>query len=134
MAETPDEVLLKDITTFIDVGLITNSESIAFALAILYNSLDEKDKKDLVAKTCEVSKMINEFFAESVADRPGSSVSFMFALLYMLANLNGTMMFDEHWLKLVQKGLECRASVISTMTNRPGAKPGSKVDENRGYC
>jgi hypothetical protein len=130
MADTPDEVLLKDIKDFIDVGLITNTEAISFSLALLYNALGKDEQKELIEKVCEVSKMINEFFSESVADKQGASVSFMFALIYMLANMNATMMFDEHWKKLIEKGTECQQSFLAKSVG----KSLNRKDDNRGYC
>lgn len=135
MSDTSDKKLIKDIEQFIDVGLISNTDAIAYSLALLYCSLDKKDKKILVGKICELSKMINEFFTNSIAEKEGSSIAFLYAMMYMNANMNATLMFDDHWKRLVEKGIECKQSflknvVVPTVANTVK----KKVDENRGYC
>jgi len=135
MCDTPDDKLIKDIQLFIDVGLISNIEAVSYSLAILYSSLNEEDKKDLAIKTCELSKMVNDFFTASIAEKEGSSVAFLFALLYMTANMNATLMFDEHWKNLVEKGIECKQKVLQkTILPIVVDSTKKKNDDNRGYC
>jgi hypothetical protein len=135
MCETPDEKLIDDVKQFISIGLISNAEAISYALALTYNSLKEEDRKELINDTLKISKMINDFYAESIADKPGSTMGFMYALSYMLANMNGTLMFDDAWKRMVEKGIECHASFIRNVVVPVTVKEDSKKkdNENRGY-
>ena len=114
LKDADDEEILKDIQDFIVNNLISTSEESAYSLAILYNSLKEDDQKELRNGILRMSKKINDMFGDSVAEKEGTSVEFMFALLYMLASMSGTLMSDAHWERLTNLGKECRERYLQT--------------------
>jgi hypothetical protein len=130
-ADTPDEDIVKDIKMFIDSGVISTTEAIPYTLAILYSSLNDEDKHKLAEGVCELSRKLDKTFMEAVANKEGTSVEFMFALIYMLSNMNATLMQDDAWVRLTGKGLLCRDKFLELSGKKqPNV---TKIDDNRGY-
>jgi len=134
MNKVSDKRLKEDILKFVDGSLISTTEAASYSLALLYSSLDDKDKKILAENICAMSRELNEFFNQEVSDKKGTSLAFMYSLLYMLANMHGTLLQDEHWQRLTAKGMECKMKYLEQLIAASGKTSGKKPANDIGYC